>query len=61
MGRMRRAGLLGAAVSFVRSEQGQRVIAQARARLDTPENRRKVQETVQSLRSGGRGSGGQRG
>ena len=52
MGRTRRAGLLGAALAFTRSEQGKRVIAQARARLDTPENRRKVQDTVRDLRAG---------
>ncbi len=51
MGRTRRAGLLGAAVAFTRSEQGRRVIAQTRARLDTPENRRKLQDTVRNLRA----------
>ncbi len=52
MGRTRRAGLLGAAVAFTRSEQGRRVIAQTRVRLDTPENRRKLQATVRNLRAG---------
>ena len=52
MGRTRRAGLLGAAVAFARSERGQRAVAQARAKFDTPENRRKLQETVRGLRQG---------
>jgi hypothetical protein len=49
--RLRRAGLLGAAVTFARSERGQRLIAQARERIDTPANRAKAQETLQNLRS----------
>lgn len=52
--RLRRAGLLAAAISFARTPQGQRLIAQARQKLDTPENRAKVQEAVAGLRQSGR-------
>lgn len=38
-----RAGLLMAAVSFARSERGQRILRQARDKVDTPENRAKLQ------------------
>jgi hypothetical protein len=36
---LRRAGLLGAALTFARSERGQRLLRDAKTRLDTPENR----------------------
>jgi len=55
MGRMRRAGLLGAVVSFAQSPQGRRMIEQARRKYDTPENRVKLRETVAGLRSNRRG------
>ena len=50
--RLRRLGLLGAAITFARSEQGQRMIQQARARYDTPQNRAKVREAIGNVRSG---------
>jgi hypothetical protein len=53
---MRRAGLLGAAIAFVRSERGQRMIADARRKYDTPANRAKLTDTVANLRS--RAAGG---
>lgn len=43
---LKRAGLLGMAVSFARSERGQRMIREARAKYDTPENRAKVRQVV---------------
>jgi hypothetical protein len=49
--RLRRAGLLGLAISFARSSQGQRMIQQARQRYDTPANRAKARETLSGLRS----------
>jgi hypothetical protein len=52
--RLRRLGLIGAAVSFARSERGQRMIKQARERYDTPENRAKAREALAGLRGGGR-------
>jgi hypothetical protein len=50
--RLRRLGLLGAAISFARSERGQRLIAQARAKYDTPANRQKASEALASVRGG---------
>lgn len=43
-------GLLGAAISVARSEQGQRVIRQAREKYDTPANRAKLREAVANRR-----------
>ena len=48
--RLRRAGMVGLALSFARSAQGQRLIAQARQRVDTPANRAKAREAIQNLR-----------
>jgi hypothetical protein len=48
---LRRAGLLGAAISFARSERGQRMLSDARARIDTPANRQKLKSTVTSVRN----------
>lgn len=53
-----RAGLLTAAVAFARSPQGQRLIAEARRRYDTPENRARVREAVRDLQSRARAQGG---
>jgi len=39
-----------AAVSFARSPRGKRMIAQARQKVDTPQNRAKVQDAVAGLR-----------
>jgi len=50
--RLRRLGLVAAAVTFARSERGQKMIRQARERYDTPENRAKVREAVAGARSG---------
>ena len=46
-----RAGLLGAALAFARSPQGQRMLMEARRRYDTPENRARLRETVAGMRS----------
>jgi len=48
--RLRRLGLLGAAVTFARSERGQKLIQQARQKYDTPENRAKLREAVAGAR-----------
>lgn len=48
--RMRRMGLVGAALAFARSQRGQRIIDDARRRYDTPENRAKVREAFENLR-----------
>jgi hypothetical protein len=56
--RMRRAGLLGAAIAFARSERGQRMIADARRKYDTPANRAKLNDAISNLR--GRAAGGGR-
>jgi hypothetical protein len=48
--RLRRAGLLGLAISFARSQQGQRMIAQARHKYDTPANRAKAKQAFASRR-----------
>ena len=49
--RLRRLGMLGAAISFARSERGRRMIRDARTKYDTPENRAKARETLANLRS----------
>jgi hypothetical protein len=54
MRRGRRAGLLGAALAFARSPQGQRMIMEARRRYDTPQNRDLLRQKVAGLRSGRR-------
>jgi hypothetical protein len=48
--RMRRLGLLGSVVAFARSERGQRLIADARRKYDTPENRARLSEAVTNAR-----------
>jgi hypothetical protein len=50
--RLRRLGILAGAISFARSERGQRMIRQARAKYDTPENRAKARDAVANLRAG---------
>ena len=50
MGRRGRAGLIGAAVAFARSPQGQRAIAEARRKFDTPENRARLRQVLTDLR-----------
>ena len=42
------------AVAFARSPQGQRMIADARRKYDTPANRAKLQQTVRELKGRGR-------
>ena len=49
--RLRRLGLLGAAISFARSERGKRLIQQARTKYDTPENRAKARTALADLRN----------
>ena len=49
--RLRRLGLIGAAVTFARSERGQQLIRQARERYDTPENRAKARQALVGLRN----------
>ncbi|MDT7570296.1 MAG: hypothetical protein QOE05_470 [Actinomycetota bacterium] len=51
---MRRAGLIGAAISFARSERGQRMIRDAREKYDTPANRAKARDALSGLRGGRR-------
>jgi hypothetical protein len=46
-----RAGLLGMALAFARSPQGQRMIMDARRRYDTPQNRDLLKQKVAGLRS----------
>lgn len=48
--RLRRLGLLGAAVTFARSERGQQLLREARQKYDTPANRAKVQDTLAGLK-----------
>ncbi len=46
-----RAGLLGMALAFARSHQGQRMLMDARRRYDTPQNRDLLKQKVAGLRS----------
>ena len=46
-----RAGLLGAAMAFARSPQGQRMIMEARRKYDTPQNRELLRQKVAGLRT----------
>ena len=46
-----RAGLLGMALAFARSPQGQRMLMDARRRYDTPQNRALLKQKVAGLRS----------
>ena len=45
-----RAGLLGAALAFARSPQGQRMLRDARRKYDTPQNRDLLRQKVAGLR-----------
>lgn len=45
-----RAGLLGAALAFAQSPQGQRMLREARRRYDTPQNRELLRQKVAGLR-----------
>lgn len=55
---LRRAGLLGLAYSFARSERGKQMIREARQKYDTPANRDRARQAVSGLRKrGGGGSG----
>jgi hypothetical protein len=54
MRRRGRAGLMGAAMAFLQSPQGQRMIREARRRYDTPENRALLRQKVAGLRAGRR-------
>ena len=51
MRRKGRAGLIGAALAFARSPQGQRMLIEARRRYDTPENRARLRQAVAGVRS----------
>jgi hypothetical protein len=51
---LKRVGLLGMAISFARSERGQRMIREARAKYDTPANRDKVREALGRRRAASR-------
>jgi hypothetical protein len=56
---LRRAGLVGAAISFARSPRGQKLIGEARQKYDTPANRAKARQAFTQLRgSGQRGQAG---
>ena len=54
MRRSGRAGLLYTAVAFARSPPGQRMIAEARQRYDTPANRARLRQVLADLRQGRR-------
>lgn len=54
MRRTGRAGLIGAAMAFARSPQGQRMIREARRRYDTPQNRALLRQWLADLRGGPR-------
>ncbi len=43
---------LKAITNFARSPKGQRMLRDAKTKLDTPENRRKVQDVLQRRRGG---------
>lgn len=45
-----RAGLLGMAMAFARSPQGQRMIRDARRKYDTPQNREMLRQKVAGMR-----------
>ncbi|MDQ6648762.1 MAG: hypothetical protein M3Z02_01360 [Actinomycetota bacterium] len=49
--KLRRASVVAAAVAFVQSPQGQQMIARARDRFDTPDNRAKLRQTAEQLRA----------
>ena len=49
--RLRRAGLLGAAISMARSEKGQRMIRDLRTKYDTPDNRAKARDALAKVRT----------
>ena len=51
MRRKGRAGLIGAALAFAQSPQGQRMLREARQRYDTPENRARLREAVAGMRN----------
>ena len=57
MRRTGRAGLIGAAMAFARSPQGQRMIREARRRYDTPQNRALLRQKLAELRGGRRRPG----
>ena len=46
-----RAGLLGMALAFARSPQGQRMLMDARRKYDTPQNRELLKQKVAGMRS----------
>ena len=52
-----RKGLVGVAVGFLQSPRGRRAIADARRRVDTPENREKARRLVEQARSQTRSRG----
>jgi hypothetical protein len=52
-----RIGLAGVAIAFLRSPQGQRLVSEARQRVDTPDNRARVRQFIADRRGrGGRSS-----
>ena len=50
MGVLGKIGVIGAVTSFARSGRGQRIIADARRKYDTPANRDKAKQGLQQLR-----------
>jgi hypothetical protein len=58
--RARRLGLIASGVAFARSERGQRMIAEARRKYDTPENRAKLNQALRNLRQNRSAGGGGR-
>jgi hypothetical protein len=52
---------IGQITKFVQSPKGRKMLQDARTKLDTPENRRKVTDTVSRLRSRGQRPAGSAG
>jgi hypothetical protein len=52
---------IGRITKFVQSPQGRKALQDARTKLDTPENRKRVTDTVNRLRSRGQGPVGSAG
>jgi hypothetical protein len=49
--RIKRLGLMASAIAFARSERGKQLIADARRKYDTPENRAKLSQAITNART----------